>query len=430
MSVSNKVTTEEENRICDLYINEQLTPSQIGKKVNRDPSTIRRVLKNNNIFMNNINYMSDEELNSIINDYNYGMTIKELSIKYNRSDGYLINKLKQLNVFIPKCFRYEQYLDDICELYKSGNLNTIYEKYPDIKPSSLYSKMSKLGIKCGARNYWSEEDLNIVKENYMLYDIEIIYKMINKRHSIDAIQTLAFKKFGYTKNNKWTLNEEQILINNYQNLDFDKLLELLPNRTKEAIICHAKKFNLISKFYLETYWSQEHTRFLVNNWNKMTDEEIAEILDKTSSSVKERRRRLGLSRIAQDYTGYETIRKLFRGKLFNWKQNSIIACDYKCILTGSENFQIHHLYNFGDIFNEFMKNNSLKSNNISDYSKSELELLCDKFIEFHDSFGLGVCIDTNVHILFHKIYGKHKNTPEQWEKFKNDYLNNKYNNVA
>lgn len=39
---------------------------------------------------------------------------------------------------------------------------------------------------------------------------------------------------------------------------------------------------------------------------------------------------------------------------------------------------------------------------------------------------LGVCIDENIHKLFHSVYGQYCNTPEQWYQFEKDYKNGIY----
>lgn len=54
-------------------------------------------------------------------------------------------------------------------------------------------------------------------------------------------------------------------------------------------------------------------------------------------------------------------------------------------------------------------------------------MILDKFIEEQDSHPLGVCIDENIHRLFHCLYGQFCNTPEQWYQFEEDYRNGLYN---
>ena len=183
------------------------------------------------------------------------MTPKELSEKYNRRDGYIINKLKKAGIFEYKLLHLsEEQWDEIIELYKQGKNEVIFNKYPNMTIGSLYSKMSKLNIKSGLKNYWSEDDIQIIKDNYYDYDIDELYNMIDKRHSKDAIETYAFRVFGYSKSRLWTKEEDEI-IKLYSSLPMEELKKLLPNRTEKSIHAHAVKLGIKSKFYIDTYWT-------------------------------------------------------------------------------------------------------------------------------------------------------------------------------
>ena len=418
------MTQEEKQKICDLYSINKLQISEIAELTNRDKSTIRNLLKKNNLFIGTTNYMSDEELNSIIFDYKNGMTPKELSIKYNRGSGYLINKLKAVGVYTYTTLHLtDKQWEEVIQLYIQGKNDEIFTKYPSLTISSLYSKMSKLKVKSGLRNYWSKEDSEIIRDNYFKYSTNDLFKMIGKRHTKDAIIDHAFSKYGYSKSRDWTQEEEDILINNYSHMTARELQELLPNRTIEAIRDRGIKYGLKSKYRLETYWNDNDTDFLVNNWDKMSDYEIGEILNKEPSSIKERRKLLGLARIDKNKQGYTTIKNMLRGQIWNWKQKSMKACKYKCVISGSKEFDIHHMVGFSDIFNEYLNSHPLKSMNTCDYSKEELDSICSSFIEFHDKYPLGVCVRSDLHTLFHTQYGKHNNSIEQWVQFVKDYKN-------
>ena len=102
-------------------------------------------------------------------------------------------------------------------------------------------------------------------------------------------------------------------------------------------------------------------------------------------------------------------------------------CNYQCVLTGSKKFHIHHLYSFNQIISDvFNKYNFPIYDTFEEYSDEELDTILDKFIEEQDSHPLGVCIDENIHKLFHSVYGQYCNTPEQWYQFEKDYKNGIY----
>lgn len=97
----------------------------------------------------------------------------------------------------------------------------------------------------------------------------------------------------------------------------------------------------------------------------------------------------------------------FRFLLDDWKRASKEFYNYKCIITGSSNFQIHHLYSFNKILDEmFIKTNISRKKYIKDYSSEELDMLVQMFYQIHENYPLGVLISKDIHEEFHRIYGK------------------------
>ena len=96
-------------------------------------------------------------------------------------------------------------------------------------------------------------------------------------------------------------------------------------------------------------------------------------------------------------------------------------CHFKCVITGSKSFNIHHIYSFSCIFNEVIEeNNFIIKDNFCDYTPQELSFILDKFIIKQNEYPLGVCLDKELHKLFHKEYGKCVGV-EQWNLFKEKY---------
>lgn len=127
--------------------------------------------------------------------------------------------------------------------------------------------------------------------------------------------------------------------------------------------------------------------------------------------------------------GISETRKYLRGKMHDWKKQSMIACNYKCDITGKRFDDIHHLYGFDQILQEVLENTKIElKETISEYSDSELNDLETECIKLHEKYGLGVCLCRESHEEFHKIYGYGNNTPEQYYEFKNNKLNNNKEN--
>lgn len=424
-------TKEEIKQACELYKN-GYTFKKIGELLDRHPDSIREKLKKIGVYKPKYKNVTEKEAKLIIEDYKSGMTPKELSIKYApRTDTTIISVLRRHGVYIEQTVRLtDEQWDEIAELYRQGDLDGIFGLYPKLKKGSLQSKMSKMNISF-PRNIWSKEDLEIVEKYYYKKDINEIYAMIDGRHSIDSINTKALREFGYRKNDKfWTIEEDELFKEKYSIIPLDDFCKLFPNRTRNAIITHGMKLGVKSKDYIDVYWDDDSVSFLINNWKIMTDKELAKELNRDIRSIQTKRQSLELYRVNKNFNGYEDLLKLLRGHIWEWKQESMKVCDYKCVLTGSKDFQIHHLYNFGDIVSILFEKLNIKSKKIDDYSKKELDYICDEFVKLHNQYPLGVCIRKDIHQLYHKIYGKDNNTPKEWSVFVTNYNNGDYDLVA
>lgn len=117
--------------------------------------------------------------------------------------------------------------------------------------------------------------------------------------------------------------------------------------------------------------------------------------------------------------GISSIHEYLRKRLIKWKNDSMKYSNFKCILTGDNFDVIHHQYGFDLILQQALNETKLElKENISNYSDSELKNLENKCLEIHYRYPLGVCLRADVHNLFHELYGRGSNTPEQFEEFK------------
>lgn len=369
-----------------------------------------------------IRKFTDKELNNIINDYKNGMCPKDLSIKYNRNSGTIIGKLQRLGIYVNSTYRYSK--DDIGFLrkyYPMGDFDSIFERFPSATMQNIRAVCSKYNIK--AEYYkWSKEDLDILKENYFIISEKEISKLMNYRHSAYAINAKARKYFRFSKDKKWTDEEIDILKKYYSTESIEYVMGKLPNRTYQAIGKKASLLGMDSHFTLNNYWNDEETQILLDNWETKSDEEIAKILNKSKRSISYKRWNLGLLH-SNHYNNatYNNLQKYIRGNIGEWKSQSMKNCNYKCILTGSKNFDIHHIYSFSLIFNEVIEENNFNiKDNFCDYTPQELSFILEKFIKKQNQYPLGICLDRELHKLFHKEYGRFVGV-EQWEKFKENY---------
>jgi hypothetical protein len=119
--------------------------------------------------------------------------------------------------------------------------------------------------------------------------------------------------------------------------------------------------------------------------------------------------------------GISGLNVYLRDTLTQWKIDSVELCDYKCVLSGSNKFQVHHIKSFNTIVNDtlnFLNYPILPTR--GDYTEDQLNVISSTFIEMHYDL-MGVCLDIHLHELFHLMYGHGDNTVEQWKEFKRKY---------
>lgn len=120
------------------------------------------------------------------------------------------------------------------------------------------------------------------------------------------------------------------------------------------------------------------------------------------------------------------LNKRLRSSLGQWRKESEKNCNYKCVLTGTDSYDIHHTYSYNSIIKDALKKLNLPIK--EEYSSTEYKSIKETVLNLHKEY-IGVCIRHDLHIIFHQIYGKQGNTPDQFEEFKINYMNNKFEEV-
>lgn len=127
--------------------------------------------------------------------------------------------------------------------------------------------------------------------------------------------------------------------------------------------------------------------------------------------------------------GITDLSNYLRGKINDWKQYSFKSNNYKCLLTGisNETLIIHHLYSFGEIVKETLKNTKLELHpEVTMYTKDELKILEDECNKIHFKTGLGKPILNSLHLIFHANYGNLIIDNGEFEEFTKNYKNFEY----
>jgi len=274
------------------------------------------------------------------------------------------------------------------------------------------------------KNKWTDNDCNKLLQNYSVLSKEELLELFPDR-SWSSIVTKACK-LNIVRREPWSEYENNLLISVYENTDINDVFNMFPNRTPNAIKLRAEKLGLSSPNCI--IWTDEQLQFIKDNWMILSDYDMGKKLGKTKNAVKRQRNLLGLHRQDKTQQTYENISKYIRGNIYQWKKDSMKQCQYCCVLTGSKDFEIHHLYPVNKLINSIFINNNIEYKNFNDYTQNELNNILKLFIIEQNKYPLGECVRKDIHSLFHRLYGQYNTTIEQWKQFKNDYINGVYKN--
>lgn len=279
---------------------------------------------------------------------------------------------------------------------------------------------------------WCISDINILRNNYRKIKVSEIQKMLSKHYSIKAIRGKA-RVLGLAKSRLWTKEEEQLVLDNYENTPMSEMLKLLPNRTASSILGKARQFNLKGNFYINHVYSLDEINFLKDNYLNMTNKELANHLGRNENAIGQKLHNLSLFRpveIKKD--GYYDLEKFTRSRLAKWKDDVRKQYNYKCYLTGRRsNIVVHHCRGFNLLFGETIEIlNFPIYDSFQTYTDDELLLFMETFLDLQEYYNSYVCISEDIHKLFHKQYGYGDNTEEQWDEFVQNYKNNSLKNIA
>lgn len=228
------------------------------------------------------------------------------------------------------------------------------------------------------------------------------------KHPEEGVQNIILWNFKAQNNS--CKQCQKIAISEWTKLDFEYVKQVF--KDNDLILLETEYISTITPM-----------RFICNK-HKEKGEQIKifdSILDGYTCHYCSNERRRGENHYR--YYGRENIIETYiRNLLVEWKKKSMLNCNYKCVITGNRFNDIHHLYSFKNILLESLKNLNLPYYvYYNKYTNDQLLEILKECDLLHNKYGLGVCLHREVHSLFHKLYGRHNNTSEQFEEFKIRY---------
>lgn len=317
----------------------------------------------------------------------------------------------------------------LIENYSTQSWEYLLEEINKISPvtrdkQDLISKASSLNIRRNQVRFgaFSTEEEKLIQDVYLkskhgelTNSLKELIETELPHRTLSSIETYA-SKAGIIKTRRWTQEEYDFILTNYYTMTTKEMANAIA-RTEDAV------YNVVRKFGLRgapmSVYTEEDKQFVRENYLTMSDEEIGIVLHRKRQSIKEFRRKLGLKRPRPD-TIYNYDKYIHRHNI-EWKKDSAKNCNYKCVITGEEFDDIHHLYArnliIRDVVNvhpEFAKINFNKT------PEEERVRIFNIFLEEQSKHPLGVCLKKEYHIMFHQRYGTGGNTPDQFYEFIKD----------
>lgn len=119
--------------------------------------------------------------------------------------------------------------------------------------------------------------------------------------------------------------------------------------------------------------------------------------------------------------------KAIRSTLTWWRKYSRKMHKNKCMLTGlSGNIEVHHQYQLDNIIKDALLNLNIDIKN--KYTCEEIVKIKEEVKEIHKKYPIGICLNKELHILFHIEYGRKDCNGSNVGDFIDNYFKGKYDN--
>jgi hypothetical protein len=225
---------------------------------------------------------------------------------------------------------------------------------------------------------------------------------------------------------RWTGEEIKRFIELYPVASLDTLTEEF-HLSKSSLNSAAHRYGVkrkrqfvydgVDRFH--NFYTKDENDYIKENYLIMSDEEIAEVLGRSSKSVKNHRNEMSLHRQNRKNTLYENVSIYIRRHNVQWKKDSMEKCNFKCVVTGERFDEIHHLVSLNTIIDAVYKKLSIDKEqfDINKIDEKSKQAFLEEFYKEQRKYPLGVCLRKDIHMQFHNMYKYGDNTIQQFYDF-------------
>lgn len=191
----------------------------------------------------------------------------------------------------------EEEVQLLTEKYENGMyVKDIQKQYfPYYTVSQVSSKASVLGLKHKVSCVWSKEMDELLIKTFPYYSNKELHELYFNNQTPRSIEARARKLKLFKEEIIWTEQEDNILKENYNNIKLEDLINMLNNKTKNAILKRASDLRLKNK---QVKWTQDEIDILKQYYKSIGAEGIHELFIKrhTVKNIREKANAIGLTR--------------------------------------------------------------------------------------------------------------------------------------
>jgi len=292
---------------------EEMTITELANYFKTTNEAIITVAHKNNIKLINNRIHWTEEDNNILREYASMYSLQEISEKMNRSSSSIRVQARRLNINILSNEEYqnsiwtEENTKELRKLVEEGKYLLEITKIMNKKDLTILKKAKELGLTIKRENQrkWTREEQEELIELSKTKKISELVKILDRTSS--SIKDQA-RRLGITlipDRRNWTEEEykllEKLVVEDKKN---PKEIASILGRSEDSITIKINRRGLKIKGNDKRYWTSEEEEILSDLWGTVSVEKIAEKLDRTVSSIKNKVFQLGLgSQMENNYDG-------------------------------------------------------------------------------------------------------------------------------
>ena len=297
----NLPTLQQNRKWTDEIINKiredakTMTKEQLAKKYKTSTNQISCLLSKYKIKAVTKKFMwTIEQKEEVLKLYSEGKDIIEISKKTSIPEISINNYLKRLNVFPTKNKRWtEEEIIRLKELLLVHNLSET-SKILNRSEDSIRRMASKYNISL-KKEFWTEEKINMLIEYNKDYTPEEIAEKFNLATNtiVTKLKELSITP-NYNSRKNWTEEEKEKLEILSKTMTINEIAKEL-GRSTSSIEYMLSTLN-IKQVINKVYWTPEEINYLIDNYNKISTSDIALELNKTESSIINKANRLKIKK--------------------------------------------------------------------------------------------------------------------------------------